>query len=231
MTIFYYILIALASIYIGKYEKRVNVALIAAPISIPLGIMTAVGLMLIFKALFILLALLLAVLSNLKIFVKLKIGAVLGSVAAAMFASLAGPIGWVISILLLLFIVSAIKEMFVSIYEWFFRKMAQVLMWIRGTFDSFRRPLPVFFHLPICIIEAAIVCGLSLKGLWEFMDWVDGKAELTPFLIKLRLLIFLPYLLILYRNYIKDTTPPNAGGDGVDSPVLVEFVNIVDAVF
>lgn len=228
MTIFFYILIAVLSIYVGKYEKRINVGLIAAPISVPLGIMTGVAAVLVLKGMFFILAVLFMLLSKVKILIKIKIGAIIGSLAAAMFASFAPGIGWVVSALLILFIIAGIKDAFVSIYEWFFRTMAQILMWIRTQFNAIRKPLPVFIHPIICIVEAAIVCGLALKGIWDIMDWLDGKIEVTHTLIKYRLLVLLPYALILYRNYIKDTNPPNEGGEGIDSPLLLEFTNIVD---
>jgi hypothetical protein len=229
---FFYILIALFSFYVGKYEKRINVGIIAAPISVPLGIMTGIACVLILKVMFFILAILFMLLSKVKILIKIKIGAIFGSIAAAMFASLAGPIGWFVSALLIIFIIAGIKDTFVNIYEWFFRKMAQILMWIRKLFDSVRKPLPAFLHPIVCVLEAAIVCGLALKGLWDIMDWLDGKIEVTHTLIKFRLLVLLPYALILYRNYIKDTNPPNRGGEGYDTPApFIEFTNLIDTIF
>jgi hypothetical protein len=231
MVTFFYILIALFSIYVGKYEKRINVGLIAAPISVPLGIMTGIACVIVLKVMFFILALILILLSKVKIFITLKIGAILGSIAAAMLSSLAGPIGWLVAAILILFIIAGIKDAFVSIYEWFFRTMAQILLWIRKQFNAVRKAFPIFLHPIICIIEAAIVCGFALKGLWDLMDWLDGKIEVTHTLVKWRLLVLLPYALILYRNYIKDTNPPNKGGEGIDSPLLLEFTNIVDTIF
>jgi hypothetical protein len=121
--------------------------------------------------------------------------------------------------------------MFVSIYQWFFSKMAQLLMNIRQFFDNIRRGSIIIFHPIICLVEAILISGLALKSVWFLMDWVDGKTELTSRLITYRILVLVPFALLLYRNYIKDTNSPNIGGEGVDSPLLVEITDFVDAIF
>lgn len=231
MVIFLYIIIALASIYIGKIEKRVNVALIAAPISVPLGIMTAIGAFAILKLAFILLALFLIFLTKIKIIVKLKIAALLVAIASAISSVVTGPLGWVLTAVLVIFIISGIQETFISIYEWFFKKMAIILLKIRKWFDVLRANTWIAFHLIVCIFEGVLVCSLSLYSIWSLMDWVDGDLQLTSQLIMYRIIVLTPMWFLLYRNYIKDTTPPNMGGDGVESPVLVGFTDFVDFIF
>ncbi len=43
MTILLYIVIGLAATFLGKIEKRLNIAAMSAPLALPLGIMSAAG--------------------------------------------------------------------------------------------------------------------------------------------------------------------------------------------
>ena len=96
MDFLIYFGIGLLATAVSAWEKRINVAIAVAPISIPFGIFTAIGasiaIIAMFKVALLVVALTLFLLTKLKALIGAKIAAVFGSMAAAAFGLSLGPI-------------------------------------------------------------------------------------------------------------------------------------------
>lgn len=235
MEFLVYLGIGLLATVVSAWEKRINVAVAVAPISIPFGILTAAGasiaLIVMFKLAILLGALVLLLLAKLKAFIGAKIAAIFGSMAAAALGIALGPITWFIAgVAMIIFVVmlgAAIKEAFVGMYLWFFEKMAMLLMAIRRRCDAARSVLPRPLKFLVLIIEVPLVCGLSVYGLWQTMDYFDGSTRLTDSRLLARIASLAPFVLVTFRAYRRDTTPPGSGGDGPDFPKFVEATDAI----
>ncbi|MEO1437891.1 MAG: hypothetical protein AAFV80_20285, partial [Bacteroidota bacterium] len=194
-------------------------------------ILSAIGIVFLFKLLLFVAALLFFLLSRLKILIQIKIGGILAAMAGGLFTFLAGPIGIFVWIFIVLLALASIQEAFLAIYQWFFDKLSEALLRIRSFYDTIRSNSDKVFH-PIAMIgEAITVCSFAAFGLWSILDIVDGKDPTTVNQIIGRVLVSIPYVLLLYRNYLKVTSDPNSGGDGIDTPMIVDFVDVMDDIF
>jgi hypothetical protein len=77
----------------------------------------------------------------------------------------------------------------------------------------------LIFHPFIVLIEMILVCGLAAQGLWHLMEWADGTIPVTRTIIIQRSIAIIPFTIMLFKNYRRDTTPPNTGGEGIDVPL------------
>jgi len=154
-------------------------------------------------------------LSKFKFLAGMKIAVLFAFASSAIVAFLTGPLGWIVSVFLVLVFLAILWESILSVNETIFRKLGSLLISLRNFCNQLRKRFPLLFPV-IFLIELAIVAGLAAKGIWSSMDWADKKPILTQQLLIARLVIIIPFVLLLYRGYLKDTTPPNTGGDGPD---------------
>jgi hypothetical protein len=221
------ILVGAAATYISRIEKQLNVATVSIPIALPIGVFSAIGAgiatILMFKFGLLLLALLFFLLTKLKFLIGAKLVAILGSFIATLLGIAAGPIGWVlIAFAVFVFgfaLLGAIKETFLSVYRWFFRTFAELLLWVRRTSDALREWLYRPLRPLVLVLEVPVVCGTALFSLWEIMNWLGTRINFGQQGTFFRCICLLPFTVFTYRAYIRDTTPPGDGGEGLDVPL------------
>ncbi len=238
MQFIFYAILVIALFYIGKIEKKFNVAVISAPLAIPLGIFMAIGavvaLIVLFKVFLLVIALLLFLLLKLKAIIGAKIAMFLGTMLASVLSVFLGPLSpLIISVLWIILFLSlgaAIKDAFFDLYSGIFTMFGKFLLGVRTIADRIRVGLPTFLRFLVFIIEMPLVCALSIYGVWKAMNWIDDNPEITINILIFRLLILVPFSIFLYRSYIKSTTPPQQGDDGIDLPLPIEISDIASTI-
>jgi hypothetical protein len=227
MSIAVDLIVGAAAIYIGRIEKHMNVATVSIPLAVPLGCLSAVGagiaVLLLFKTGVFILFLLFLLITKFKIFIGAKIAAVFASFAATALGLLLGPPGWIILSIAFLVVafalLGAIVDSFQEIYNWFFRKFAELLLWVRRICDSARESLYEPARPAVLLFEVPVVCGSAVYSVWKIMDWLGGAITLGQPGALFRCICLVPLTVLTYKAYIHDTTPPNDGGEGLDVPL------------
>lgn len=75
--------------------------------------------------------------------------------------------------------------------------------------DKYKKRFNVGYQTAPVSVALAIVASLAPRGIWVSMDRADKKPVMvTQQLIITGLVIVIPFILLLYRGYLKDTTPP-----------------------
>lgn len=230
--------ITLFATHISRIEKKVNVSLVSASISLPLGYFSALGttmlLFLVFKGFLLLVVFILLLITKLKFILGAKIVAMITAFAASVFGVFVGPPGWIILIILTIYFFGAIKEytmiFFKSINEWFFEKLSAALIKVRTHADYTRDKLSERNKFLVLFIEVPIVCGVSSYSLWELLSISENffiKGSPSEFLILLKFVCLIPFTYFMYKAYLRDTTPPKKGGDGLDVPVPLQAESLI----
>lgn len=231
-TVLMYFLVGLISMEVGRVDRRINVATASAVIAAPMAVLTVIGVIAALYAMFSILMLLFGFLAFLiykfKLFVGAKLVAFVGSVLSA-FIPVVGPI------ILVVIITIAIGGLGIELSEKFHAVRRAILHWlaifllsVRTFADKARAKLVRPFRFLVLFVEAPIVCASPIYGIWSLMDQFDRTAKLTGPLISTRLIALLPFAIIIYRNYRRDTTPSNKGEIGLDVPTPIQLSDLSD---
>lgn len=228
MSVLVDLMVGAAATYISRIEKQMNVATVSLPLAVPLGCLSAVGagiaVILLFKTGLLILALLFVLVTKIKFLIGAKLAAIFASFAAAALGIAIGPIGWIIlSIAILVFaaaLLGAIADSFQGIYNWFFRKFADLLLWVRHTCDGARECLYEPIKPMVLLFEVPVVCGAAVYSLWQIMDWLGDEVTFGQPGTLFRCICLLPFAVFTYKAYLRDTALLGDGGEGLDVPLL-----------
>lgn len=226
-----YIVIGLLAFWISRIESRLNVGIASVSLSVPLAGFWAASatlfMVLTFKVALLVISLGLILLAKLKMFIGAKIALLFGSMAAAVFGIAIGPIGWLVLLIFAVLFMLMLGDAIKSIYMWFFEKLAFALMWVRRTADSARARVKGRWVFAVLAFEVPAVAGVPVYGIWQMMDWFDGSHPLTGWRVFARLVCLAPFACLTYISYLRDTTLPATGGDGLQVPMPISLTDLV----
>jgi len=237
MHIIIYLFIAAAALYISRMEKHINVPRLCIPIAIPLGIFTAIGaisvLYMFLNVGLAILAILFLILQKMRSTMREKIITIYASALIMLWGIAAGPSGLIalsiLGILMVLITLSSAEKSFVSVYTFFFTKMAQVLARIRRTCNWQRSRLPLLLRFFVTAIEISIVCGLAVEGLWQLMNLLNGYGHISETELAFRLIAIIPFTGFLYQSYLRDTKTIRPAEKAMDIPLPVDLTTSITA--
>jgi len=230
-----YIIIAMTYVFLDRRVNRADRAIESAVIALPLAVASAFGTLVlaltVFKAALIIFGLLCLLVAKLKVAIGLKIAAIIGSLGLSAIGIALGPIGWGLLIIVFLLLAFVCFVHFTQkFYELYVNRLGRALLWIRCRADAARHRLPTEYRFIVLSVEVPMVCGLSVYGMWKLMNWFDGHNSLTTTLVLMRCVCLVLPVLLMYRAYLRDTRPPETGGDGIDVPGPIDTADVIGSV-